>query len=93
MLRAERVGRQLLRFDQRSLGLQQVVEPADLGEVDREHVVADEVAERALHADALLVTGRMERDDAGVDIVQQHLEVRGARMIEPGTELPPRRHA
>ena len=57
MLGAEALGRQLLRFDQRLFGLQQIVEPADLGQVDREHVVADEVAERALHPDPCLWPG------------------------------------
>ena len=82
VLGAERVGGQLLRFDERPFGLQQVVEPADLRQVDREHVVADEVAKRALHPDALLVARRVERDDARIHVVEQDLEVRGARMIE-----------
>ena len=82
LLRAEALGGELLRFDQRLFGLQQVVEPADLGEVDRQHVVADEIAEGALHPDALLVPGRVERDDAGVDVVEQDLEVRRARLVE-----------
>ena len=89
MLGAERVGRQLLRLDQRAFGLQEVVEPADLGEVDREHVVADEIAERALHPDALFVPRGMKRNDARVDVVQQHLEIRGARMVEPRTRPAP----
>ena len=84
MLGAERVGRQLLSLDQRTLRLEQVVEAADLREVDREHVVADEIAKCALHADALFVPGRVERNDAGVDVVQEHLEIRGTRMVEPG---------
>ena len=84
MLGAERVGGQLLRLDQGALGLQQVVEPADLGQVDRQHVVADEVAEGAIHPDPLLVAGRVERDDARIDVVQQHLKVRGARVVERG---------
>jgi hypothetical protein len=84
VLGAERVGREFLRLDERSLGLQEIVQPADLREVDRQHVVADEVAEGAFHPDALFVAGRVERDNAGVHIVQEHLEVRGARMIESG---------
>ena len=93
VLGAERVGGQLLCLDQRPFGLQQVVEPADLGEVDRQHVVADEIAEGAIHPDALLVPGRVERDDAGIDVVQQHLEVRGARMVERGAGRRHGRHA
>ena len=89
MLGAERVGRQLLCLDEGTLGLQEIVEPADLGEVDRQHVVADEIAERPLHPDALFVPRRMERDDAGIDVIQEHLEVRGARMIELGAGCRP----
>ena len=82
VLRAEALRGEVLRFDQRLFGLQQVVEPADLGEVDGQDVVADEVAERALHPDPLLVAGRVERDDARVDVVEQDLEVRCARLVE-----------
>ncbi len=87
LLRAEALRGELLRVDQRLFGLQQVVEPADLGEVDRQHVVADEVAERALHPDPLLVARRVERDDARVDVVEQDLEVRRAGLIERGGRL------
>jgi len=50
--------------------LQQASGVFALGEVDREHVVADEIAKRALHPDALLVPRRMERNHAGIHVVQ-----------------------
>src|SRR5581483_6863909 len=80
--------REVLRFDQRLFRLQQIVEPANLRQVDREHVVADEVAEAALHPDPLVVAGRVKRDHAPVDVVEEDLEVRRARLIEAGRLLP-----
>lgn len=70
-------------------GLEEVVEAADLGEVDREDVVAQEVAEGRVHPLALHVARRMKRDDAGVDVVEEHVEVRGPALIHAaGHSIP-----
>jgi len=82
LLGSETLRRQRLRFDQRPLGLQQVVEAPNLGQVDRQNVVADEIAEGAVHAQALFMARGVERDDACVNVVEQHLEVGRAGLVE-----------
>ena len=67
---AVRLGRQALRFVDRSARLQQVVEPANLRQVDRQHVLPDELAECGIHAMALHVPRRVKRHDTGVNIVE-----------------------
>ena len=82
VLRAEAFRRELLRFDQRSFGLQQIVQTANLGQIDRQHIIADKVAECPVHPDALLVARGMKWDHARIDIIQEYLKVRRARLIE-----------
>ena len=82
--------RQLLRFEQRLGGLQQVVDPRHRREIDRQQVVADEFAERQIHADALFVAGRMKRNNARIDIVEQRLKVRSLRLVHRYFSLPQR---
>ena len=50
-------------------------------------VVADELAERQVHADALHVPGRVKRQYAGVDVVEQRLKVRRLGLIHPAKVL------
>ena len=79
---AVRLGGELLRFFDRFGRLQQVVDAGHRREVDRADVVADELAEREVHSDALDVAGRVKRDHARIDVVEQRLEVRRAVLIE-----------
>src|SRR5215469_1264616 len=76
--------RQLVRFEQWSGRHVEVVEIADLREIDLEYVLADEVAHALVHAEALFVAGRVERRRAADHIVHEHVEIRGATLIESG---------
>ena len=70
-----------LCFGDRPGRLQQIVEPANLRQVDGENVVPEKIAQRAIHPLALHVPGRVERDDAGVHVVEQDIEVRRPRLV------------
>ena len=44
-----------------------------------------------IHSAALHVTGRVERDDAGVHVVEEHVEIRRPALIHCGPAVSPRR--
>ncbi len=71
-----------LRLLDRLGGLKQVVDAGHRRQVDRADIVADELAKGEIHADALNVTRRVERQHAGVDVVEQRLKVRGLMLIQ-----------
>ena len=76
-----RIRRERLRVRDRLFGLQEIVEAADLREIDREHVVAEKIAERPIHSPTLHVAGCVKRDDAGVHVVEEDIEVRRPGLV------------
>src|SRR6266550_3722561 len=81
MLGAVGLGRQRLRLDDRLGRLEEIIEPPNLREVDGEDVLSHELAEGPIHPDPLLMSRRMERNNAGVHVVEEGLKVGSARLI------------
>ena len=78
---APRLGRQFLRLLDRLERLQQIVDARHRRQVDRANIVADELAKRQIHADALNVPRRMERQHARIDVIEQRLKIRRLGLI------------
>jgi hypothetical protein len=80
-IRAVGFGGKLLRFENGLRRLQQVVNARHRRKVYGADIVADEFAKSAIHADALLMARRMERNDACINVLEQGLKIWGSGLI------------
>ena len=71
-----------MRVEQWPCGHVEVVEIADLREIDLEHVFADKIAHAFVHAYALLMARRVKRNRSARHVVHEHVEIGSATLIE-----------